>query len=78
MKKKEFIAFFMIICCVFPLWLSALYVLYVLFDFPLLMNIGPVEYIPRALIVLVYFHNIQKLAKRISRKFKIQSYETFF
>jgi len=52
------------------LWCSGLYLLNILFIFPLLMDIGNFEYIPRAIIALMYLHLIQRFASRLSRRLK--------
>lgn len=72
MKIVFFIAF---ILCIST---SVLYLLQLMFDFPLLMKWGQLEYIPRAFMWIIYTYNCQRVIKRLSRKLKLHKYETIF
>ena len=74
---KDYVKLILFISFILLIWLSALYILNIMFEFPLLMNIGNGEYIPRAVIVFIYFHNCQKLIRKLTRKLKFkEKYET--
>jgi len=65
---KNFSKIVLFILFIIGMWGSALYMLYIIFDFPLLMDIGNSEYIPRAIIWFLYVYNCQKIMKRLTRK----------